>query len=126
MSRENGYTVTIKAFVASPRNDFEKQAAAAVMMATITKSKTIPAEFLALASIEDVSAKYGSRLAPETPVEPEPPEGHHWVINAENGERTALPNTPANSSTAGNEPAIPPQSDETAVEGVRKAGRSRG
>lgn len=109
MSRENGYVVTIKAFVASPRNDFEKQAAAAVMMATITKSKTIPAEFLALASIEDVSAKYGSRLAPESvPAQTDADEYTHLA------------------SVTVTDPPAETQSDEAAVEGVRKAGRSRG
>ncbi len=105
MSRQNGYTVTIKAFVPSPRNDFEKQAAAAVLMAAITKTKTIPAEFLALASIEDVSAKYGSRSAPEAPA----------VI------QTAQTEPPS-----GTEPPADPQSDEPAAEGVRKAAKSRG
>lgn len=109
MSRKTGYQVTIKAFVESPKDNFEKMAAAAVMMATITKSKTLPAEFLELATIVDVSAKFGSVQYHETL--PLDPDG----------------NPPSNEAPpTGDEPGSETQSDETAVEGVRKAGRSRG
>lgn len=95
MSRQNGYTITIKAFVESPKNDFERQAAAAVMMATITKSKTIPAEFLALASIEDVSAKYGSRSlsvpAPETESTGDEPGGQTQTDGESETQATGAP-----------------------------------
>lgn len=60
MSRQNGYVMTIKAFIPSPKDDFEKQAAAATAMAAITKTKTLPENFAEIATITDIKAKYGS------------------------------------------------------------------
>lgn len=72
MSRQSGYIVTAKFFVPSPKNDFAKQAAAATMMATVTTTKTMPADFLALAKLTDISAKYGSQDVPDDITEPAP------------------------------------------------------
>lgn len=60
MSRQNGYIVNIKAFVASPKDDFAKQAAAATLMAAVTSSNALTPEFLELATISEIKAKYGS------------------------------------------------------------------
>lgn len=60
MSRQNGYVITIKAFVPSPKDDFEKQAAAASAMAVLTKTRELPDNFADIATITDIKAKYGS------------------------------------------------------------------
>lgn len=60
MSRQNGYIVNIKAFVPSPKDDFAKQAAAATLMAAVTSSNALTPEFLELATISEIKAKYGS------------------------------------------------------------------
>lgn len=63
MARQTGYIVTIKAFVPSPKDDFAKQAAAATLMAGVTQSKTLTPEFLELATVTKIDAKYGSQDA---------------------------------------------------------------
>lgn len=61
MSRQNGYTVTIKAFVPAPKDNFAAQAAAATMMAALTQTGELTPDFLALAKvIGKPQAKYGS------------------------------------------------------------------
>lgn len=77
--RKSGYVLTIKAFIPSPKDDFDKQAAAATAMSTITKTKTLPDNFAEIATITDISGKFGSigddgepEKAPDTPTtEPE-------------------------------------------------------
>ena len=61
MARENGYVVKITAFVPSPKGDFEKQAAAASLMAAVTKTGEMTPEFLELAKVMKIDAKYGSQ-----------------------------------------------------------------
>lgn len=58
--RQTGYVIIIKAFIPSPKDDFAAQAAAATTMSAVTKSKELTPEFLALAQITDIKAKYGS------------------------------------------------------------------
>lgn len=58
--REQGYIVTIKAFIPSPKNDFQKQADAAALMAAVTKANALTPEFLDLAKVTKIDAKYGS------------------------------------------------------------------
>lgn len=60
MSRQTGYTVTIKAFVPAPKNDFAAQAAAATMVATLMKTGELTPDFLALVQVLNISGKYGS------------------------------------------------------------------
>lgn len=60
MARINGYIVTIKAFVASPKNDFQRQADAAAILASVTQSGELTPEFLELAKVTKIEAKYGS------------------------------------------------------------------
>lgn len=63
MARETGFIVTIKAFVPSPKGDFQKQADAAALMATVTKTGELTPEFLELAKVTKIDAKYGSQDA---------------------------------------------------------------
>ena len=58
--RSHGYTLTIKAFIPSPKDDFKAQAAAATAMDEITTSNKLPDNFAEIATITDIKAKYGS------------------------------------------------------------------
>lgn len=60
MSRQTGYNVIIKAFIPSPKDDFDKQAAAATAMGQMTKSKTLPDNFVEIATITEIKGKFGS------------------------------------------------------------------
>ena len=66
--RQNGYHVTIRAFIASPKNDFAAQARAATTMAELAQGKVITPAFVELALILDVSGKYGSADIPDEPL----------------------------------------------------------
>lgn len=108
MSRIPGYAITVKLFIPAPKSDFKAQAAAANIVAAIVTDRVLTAELVATAKVISADGRFTS-MEQEAPSEP------------------VAPSTPANNAfPAGEEPAIPPQSDETAVEGVRKAGRSRG
>lgn len=73
MTKQSGYIVNIKAFIPSPKNDFGKQAAAATAMQEITTAKALPANFAEIATILDISGKYGSADIPDAqPVEQKP------------------------------------------------------
>lgn len=65
MARQAGYVVTIKAFVPSSKTDFKQQAAVATAMGELTDAKTLPANFGEIAEITEITAKYGSRDAPD-------------------------------------------------------------
>lgn len=117
MSRVPGYAITVKLFIPAPKSDFKAQAAAATIVASIVSDKVLTAELVATAQVISADGRFTSMEQDTPPATPEPPEGHHWELDYE-GNMNAVPNVP--------DPAEPPQSDETAVEGVRKAGRSRG
>ena len=67
MTKVAGYTVTIKAFIPSSRTDFAAQAKAATAMAELIAAKVITPGFVELATIIDVSGKFGSAELPELP-----------------------------------------------------------
>jgi hypothetical protein len=50
MSRQTGYNLIIKAFIPSPKDDFEKQAAAAIAMGAMTRTKALPENFAEIAT----------------------------------------------------------------------------
>lgn len=73
MSRISGYSIVIKAFIPSPKDDFDKQAAAATAMGVMTKTKKLPDNFAEIATITEIKGKFGSLAEDETPQEPEAP-----------------------------------------------------
>ncbi len=60
MARKSGFIVTIKAFVPTPKNDFQAQANAASLMHSLTATKALTEDFLKVAEVIDVSARVGS------------------------------------------------------------------
>lgn len=103
MSRVPGYAITVKLFIPAPKSDFKAQAAAATIVASIVSDKVLTAELVATAQVISADGRFTS-MEQGDPV-------------------TTAENTPTD---IGDEPGSETQSDETAVEGVRKAGRSRG
>lgn len=70
--RQSGYNVIIKAFIPSPKDDFDKQAAAATAMGVMTKTKVLPENFAEIATITEIKGKFGSLAEDEAPAaEPE-------------------------------------------------------
>lgn len=70
--RQSGYNLIIKAFIPSPKDDFDKQAAAATAMGVMTKTKKLPDNFAEIATITEIKGKFGSLAEDETPPTPEP------------------------------------------------------
>lgn len=103
MSRVPGYAVTVKLFIPAPKSDFKAQAAAATIVASIVSDKVLTAELVAAAKVISADGRFSSMTQDEPFAE-----------------------LPADAEQTGDEPGSETQSDETAVEGVRKAGRSRG
>lgn len=66
--RQSGYNVIIKAFIPSPKDDFDKQAAAATAMGVMTKSRALPDNFADIATIVEIKGKFGS-LADDAPTQ---------------------------------------------------------
>ncbi len=102
MSRIAGYQVTVKLFIPAPKTDFKAQAKAAAIMDAIMSDGVLTSELVAAAKVVGVDGRFSSMEAPDV-----------------------VSDVPANDET----PPTPPyetQSDETAVDGVRKAGKSRG
>ncbi len=69
MSRQNGYSIVIRAFIPAPKNDFKAQAAAARLADEMTREKAIPEDFMRVARIIDVKGAYGSMAEEEAPAE---------------------------------------------------------
>lgn len=103
MSRVPGYAITVKLFIPAPKSDFKTQAAAANIVAAIVTDKVLTAELVATAKVISADGRF-------TSMEQEAPAVEQANTQTETGD----------------EPGSETQSDETAVEGVRKAGRSRG
>lgn len=61
MAKENGYLVTIRAFIPAPRDDFDKQATAAQVMGALTKNKALTPEFVQVAEVLDVKGRQGTK-----------------------------------------------------------------
>ena len=60
MARQTGYVVTIKAFVPSPKDNFDQQIAAASLMKVMSEKGELTPEFLDIAKVTKIDAKYGS------------------------------------------------------------------
>lgn len=103
MSRIPGYAITVKLFIPAPKSDFKAQAAAANIVAAIVTDKVLTPELVMTAKVISADGRF-------TSMEQDAP---------------AIEQTETQTETSG-ETSTETQSDETAVEGVRKAGRSRG
>lgn len=106
MSRVPGYAVTVKLFIPAPKSDFKAQAAAATIVASIVSDKVLTPELVAAAKVISADGRFSSMEQDAT--------------------MSAIDQAMETQTDTGDEPGSETQSDETAVEGVRKAGRSRG
>lgn len=81
MTKKKGFHIKIGAFLEIDPKDFARQAKVFGMIDGITKTKTLPADFFALAKIVDIDAKQGTADIPDAPA-------------ADKGDRPDAANTP--------------------------------